>query len=200
MGIVKPFPTTSHMRWRRLDVPGREEARIEQTAEGWRLAGLLEAEENNVPAQLGYVIECDRDWRTRQASVTGSASGNPIRLEVSADGEGHWSLNGAPMPLVEGALDIDLGFTPATNLLPIRRLNLAVGRRADVRTAWVRFPELRVEALEQSYEREAERVFRYEAWVDGERFEARLDTDEFGRVLLYEGLWEAEIGSSDRGP
>jgi hypothetical protein len=28
--------------------------------------------------------------------------------------------------------------------------------------------------------------------VDGERFHARLDTDEFGRVLLYEGLWEAE--------
>jgi len=31
--------------------------------------------------------------------------------------------------------------------------------------------------------------------VDGERFQARLDTDEFGRVLLYEGLWEAEIAS-----
>jgi hypothetical protein len=28
--------------------------------------------------------------------------------------------------------------------------------------------------------------------VDGEPFQARLDTDEFGRVLLYEGLWEIE--------
>ena len=182
------------MRWRRLDVPGFEEARIEQTAGGWRLTGQLEADEAGVHAQLTYVIDCERDWRTRVASVDGAASGGPVRFEFTADGHGHWTLNGAPLPLVEGALDIDLGFTPATNLLPIRRLALAVGERADVRTAWLRFPELRVEALEQSYRREAPRVFRYDALVDGQRFQARLDTDEFGRVLLYEGLWEAEEG------
>jgi hypothetical protein len=33
--------------------------------------------------------------------------------------------------------------------------------------------------------------------VDGERFQARLDTDELGRVLIYEGLWEAEPASPD---
>jgi uncharacterized protein len=183
------------MRWRRLDVPGREEARIVQTAEGWHLTGELEVDEAGVRAQLHYVIECERGWRTRRAIVTGTAAGTPIRFEFAADGEGRWTLNGAPLPLVEGALDIDLGFTPATNLLPIRRLELAVGERADVRTAWVRFPELRVEALEQSYQREAARAFRYDALVDGERFQARLDTDDFGRILLYEGLWEAEIAS-----
>ena len=183
------------MRWRRLDVPGREDACIERTAEGWRLTGQIEAEEARVRAQLIYVIECEPDWRTRRTVVTGSAAGAPIRFEFAADGEGHWTLNGSPLPLAEGALDIDLGFTPATNLLPIRRLDLAVGQREDVRTAWLRFPELRVEALEQSYEREAACVFRYDALVDGERFQARLDTDEFGRVVLYEGLWEAEIAS-----
>ena len=195
---MKPFPRTSHMRWRRLDAPGREESRIQQTPDGWRLAGELEADEAGVRAQLAYVIQCERDWRTRRAVVTGSASGAPIRFELAADGTGRWTLNEAPLPVVDGALDIDLGFTPATNLLPIRRLNLAVGARANVRTAWVRFPELRVEALEQSYQREADRVFHYDAWVDGERFQARLDTDEFGRVLLYEGLWEAVTPSPGR--
>ena len=192
---LPPLPSDSHTRWRRLDVPGREEARIERTAEGWRLTGQLEVDEASVRAQLTYVIECERDWRTRRTTVAGPAAGAPIRFEFVADGDGHWTLNGAPLPLVEGALDIDLGFTPATNLLPIRRLDPAVGERADVVTALVRFPELRVEALEQSYEREASRVFRYDALVDGERFQARLDTDEFGRVLLYEGLWEVEMAS-----
>ena len=92
-------------------------------------------------------------------------AGAPIRFDFAADGAGHWQLDGAPLPLVEGALDIDLGFMP------------------------------RLEALEQLYFREAERVFRYDALVDGERFQARLDTDELGRVLLYEGLWEAETAS-----
>jgi hypothetical protein len=195
---MKPFPRESHMRWRRLDVPGHEEARIAQTADGWRLTGRLEADEANVHAQLTYLIECAPDWRTRRAIVAGAAAGAPVEFEFTADGGGQWTLNGAPLPLVEGALDIDLGFTPATNLLPIRRLDLAVGERADVRTAWVRFPELRVEALDQSYQREAERVFRYDALVDGEPFRARLDTDEFGRVLLYEGLWEAEGSTKPR--
>ena len=191
--MKKPFPSKARMRWRRLDVTGQEEARIEQTSRGWwRLTGRLEAEEASVRAQLEYVIECDGEWRTRRAIVTGTACGAPVRFEFSADGEGHWTLNGAPLRLVEGALDLDLGFTPATNLLPIRRLDLAVGERAGVRTAWLRFPELRVESLEQSYLREAAQVFRYDASVDGERFQARLDTDEFGCVLLYEGLWEAE--------
>ncbi len=189
---MEPFPSESRMRWRRIDVPGREEARIQQVPEGWRLTGELEVEEAGVRAQLTYVIDCERDWRTRQAIVTGAAAGAPIRFELGADGDGGWTLNGAPLPVVEGALDIDLGFTPATNLLPIRRLNLGVGARADVVTAWIRFPELRIEALEQSYERAAVRIFQYDALVDGEPFRARLDTDEFGRVLLYEGLWEAE--------
>jgi uncharacterized protein len=189
---MKALPSQSSFRWRRLDVPGREKARLEETADGWRLTGELEAQEGGVRARLSYVIECGRDWRTQRAVITGSASGAPVRFEFTADGEGQWTLNGVPLPAVEGALDIDLGFTPATNLLPIRRLDLAVGEQAEVRTTWVRFPELRVEALEQSYHRERDYVFRYVAWVDGERFQARLDTDEFGRVLLYEGLWEAE--------
>ncbi len=171
-------------------MPGQEEARIDRTAEGWRLTGNLAATEGAVHVELAYVIDCEHDWRTRRALITGRAHGAPVRFEFASDGKGHWSLDDAPLPLVNGALDIDLGFTPATNLLPLRRLDLAIGARADVRTAWLRFPELRVEVLEQSYEREAERVFRYEALVDGEPFRARLDTDEFGRVLVYEGLWE----------
>ena len=151
------------MRWRRLDVPGNEEARVERTVTGWRLTGELEVE----------------------------AGGRPIRFELAADGAGNWTRDGSPVPELAGALDVDLGFTPATNTLPIRRLALAVGESAPVRSVWLRFPELRLEPLEQTYTREAERSFRYRALVDGEPFIARLDTDVFGRVLHYEGLWEA---------
>ena len=169
---MKLFPAESHLRWRRLDVAGREEARIHQTEAGWRLAGDLEVQEAGVHARISYTIDCERDWRTRRALISGSTT-KPIRFEFVADGSGVWRLNGTPLPLVAGALDIDLGFTPATNLLPIRRLALAVGERADVRTAWVRFPELRVEALDQTYAREAPRVFRYHATVDGGIVEGR---------------------------
>jgi uncharacterized protein len=196
---MKPFPSKLEMRWRRLNGFGREHAAIQETADGWCLKGQVETETPTGRAQLVYVIDCERDWRTRRTLVTGSASGAPVRFEFAVDREGHWTLNGAPVPTVDGVLDIDLGFTPATNLLPIRRLDLAVGQRAPVRAVWLRFPELRVDPLEQWYWREAARVFRYDAVVDGERYQARLDTDEFGCILIYEGLWETEVGSPSRG-
>ena len=187
-----PFPADSRMRWRRIDVPGREEARVEHTGDGWRLTGALEVEEADADARLQYVIDCDERWRTRSALIEGTASGAAIRVALEADGEGAWRRDGEPLPTLAGALDVDLGFTPATNTLPILRLALRVGETTPVRSAWLRFPELRLEPLEQTYTREAERVFRYRAMVDGEPFVARLDTDAFGRVLRYEGLWEAE--------
>ena len=190
-----PFPTRSRLRWRRIDVPGREEALVEHVAGGWLLAGELEVEESNVPAVLRYRIECDERWHTRVALIEGY-SGNAIRIELTTDGRGNWMIDGHAAAAVNGAMDVDLGFTPMTNTLPIRRLDLDIGDRANVRSAWLRFPELRLEVLEQTYYRESNRRFVYEALVDGEPFRAALDTDPYGRVLRYEGLWELESAES----
>ena len=189
---LRPFPDRSQLVWRRIDLPGREDSRVEKTSVGWRLSGELNVDESGQSVQLHYAIECDREWRTRSAIVEGIAGDRPVRVALDADGMGRWTRAGQPQPDIEGALDIDLGFTPATNTLPIRRLGLRVGEQAPVRSAWLRSPDLRLEPLEQVYLREADRVFRYRAQVDGEPFTARLDVDGFGRVLKYEGLWEAE--------
>ena len=173
-------------------MPGCEDARIERTDGGWRLTGELDVEEAGVAAQLRYAVHCDTEWRTRSAVIEGEAGGIPIRFVLAADGGGLWTRDGRPIHELAGALDIDLGFTPATNTLPIRRLALGVGESGPVRSAWLRFPELRLEPLDQTYTRQSERSFRYRALVDGEEFIARLDTDALGRVLHYEGLWEAE--------
>lgn len=160
---LDPFPEVSRMRWRRLDVPGREDARVDRTATGWRLAGELDVTESGVAARLRYVIECAPDWHTRVATIEGDVNGDPVRFALAADGEGRWTADGASAP---------------------------------VRSAWLRFPDLRLETLEQTYTREAAERFRYRAVVDGDPFTARLDTDAFGRVHRYEGLWEAEFATS----
>ena len=190
---LRPFPSESRMRWRRLDVPGSEEARVDRVATGWLLTGELAVEEDGLAARLRYAIDCDPEWRTRSAFIEGQAGGRAVRFALVADANGGWSSDGVLLPELAGALDVDLGFTPATNTLPIRRLALGVGETRPVRSAWLRFPELRLEPLEQTYTREAEGVYRYLAMVDGEQFTARLDTDAFGRVRHYEGLWTAEF-------
>jgi hypothetical protein len=81
----------------------------------------------------------------------------------------------------------DLAFTPATNTLPIRRLGLAVGDSRDVTAAWVRYPELDLVPLPQSYTRLAATGYRYQS-RDG-AFTAELETDELGLVVRYPPGW-----------
>ena len=197
MIALRPFPTESHMRWRRTDVPGFEEARANRTPAGWRLVGDVDVKEAGLATRMHYVIDCDAEWRTRAAVIQGESAGHSIQIALTADGRGNWLRDGRPLPELHGALDVDLGFTPATNTLPIRRLALDVGQSALVRSAWLRFPELVLEPLEQTYIKEDSMTFRYRALVDGEPFTARLDTDIFGRVLQYEGLWTAEMAEPD---
>jgi hypothetical protein len=82
---------------------------------------------------------------------------------------------------------LDLNFSPFTNLLPIRRLNLNVGEKAEVRAAWLKFPSFQIEPLEQSYYRIDAATYRYKS--AGGRFVADLKVNETGFVSSYPSFW-----------
>jgi hypothetical protein len=126
------------------------------------------------------------------------------RLRLRADDDRNWHVDrdskpGADAPAddlkaVQGLIDIDLGVTPATNTLPIRRLAPAVGRAVDVTALWVRFPELTIEPLPQRYTRTTQDRYRYES--AGGAFVAELEVDDLGLVVTYEGGWQRIAASS----
>jgi hypothetical protein len=182
--------------WHRLDVPGHDIARLERRGDGWALAGTAVFCEERQPCTLDYLVTCDAGWRTSSARVRGSIGDREIDLTVSADPQRRWYLDGAECPVVAGCLDIDLGFTPATNLLPIRRLSLAVGDAADVRSAWLPFPSTEFELLRQVYRREGETTYHYES--GGGVFVRRMEVNAAGFVTSYPGLWEAECVVTSR--
>ena len=99
-----------------------------------------------------------------------------------------WWLAGQEQKILRGCHDIDFGFTPATNTLPIRRLKLGVGRKAKVTAAWVQFPSLEIEPLPQCYTRLTEHCYWYESG-DG-AFVAEIEVDELGLVTHYSGGWK----------
>lgn len=176
--------------WRRLDLPGNDAATIKPIADGWHVSGVAIVVESARPCRLEYDVACDTSWATRHCSIRGYMGALPVALDVRR-GEGNtWTVNGADAPSLQGCIDVDLGFTPATNLLPIRRLALDVGQRAVVRAAWIRFPELTTEVLAQVYTRQAADRYLYESG-DGV-FRRELRVDPFGCVVDYPGLWRAE--------
>ena len=178
------------VRWRRLDLPGHESARLESADGAWRLAGAaVFTDEEGRLCRLCYHVDCDAAWRTTGARVAGWVGGDAVDAAGDGGGEGRWRLNGRECPQVEGCVDFDLSFSPSTNLLPIRRLRLDVGEEAGARAAWLRFPGFTLEPLEQVYRRTGEHAYRY-GTVDG-AFVRDLAVNADGFVVRYPGLWEA---------
>jgi hypothetical protein len=184
--------------WRRLDLPGHDAATIEPIKDGWRVSGVAVVVESALPCRIEYEITCDLRWVTRQCSLRGYVGATTVALDVRRKASGNWKVNGVDAPDLQGCTDIDLGFTPATNLLPIRRLRLEVGQRAVVRAAWIRFPEFTAEVLDQVYTRQAGDRYLYES--DNGAFRRELRVDPFGCVVDYPGLWRAEATVPLRAP
>lgn len=182
----------SAILWRRIDMPGHEHASLERDGGGWRLRGVAVLAHEGRPCRLEYDIGTDERWITKIARVTGSVGPHAIDVRLEAAG-GRWTLNGTHAPAVDGCLDVDLNFSPSTNLLPVRRLALAVGQSATVRAAWLRFPSFALEPLEQTYERTEERRYRYRS--DGGAFTAEIEVRDDGLAVRYGDLWIAEAGA-----
>ncbi|MEO7987322.1 MAG: putative glycolipid-binding domain-containing protein [Gemmatimonadales bacterium] len=176
--------------WRRLDCPGHEAARLTFHDPFWHLSGTAVFAEEGQPCRLEYVIACSAAWYTLRANVTGWVGRRCVRLNIVRDPSHRWRLNGRACGEVDGCADLDLAFSPSTNSLPIRRLGLSIGQRAEVTAACLRFPALILEPLAQAYQRVEDRRYRYESLAD--HFTADLEVNAAGIVVRYPGLWEAE--------
>ena len=182
--------TSYPILWRRLDRPGHESALLFFQTQFWNLKGTAVFSDNHLPCRLDYHILCDSRWRTMSAKIAGWVGNKVIEMEIAVSPERHWRLDEKEIPQVAGCIDLDLNFSPSTNLLPIRRMDLAVGKEVEVRAAWLRFPSFKLEPLSQLYQRIDEATYRYES--SGGKFVTELSVNETGYVTKYPNFWEME--------
>jgi len=176
--------------WRGINWPGHEACRLYQVETEWCVEGTAVFVADDRPCRLSYTITCDSNWKTQRAAVAGWLGDDDIDIVVSTDAAHRWHLNESEIAAVDGCIDLDLNFSPATNLLPIRRLNLAIGQQAEVNAAWLRFPSFTLEPLAQTYTRLDQFTYRYSS--AGGTFVRDLTVNEAGFVTDYPGLWLAE--------
>ncbi|HET7094370.1 MAG TPA: putative glycolipid-binding domain-containing protein, partial [Thermomicrobiales bacterium] len=176
---------------------GLERCALTARAAGWRLSGTVLLAEEGVPLAIAWTVDVDAAWRTTAATIDihgGERETFVVSVEAT-DGDRRWRMArghgdelgpAALLPAADGRFDIDLGFTPATNTLPIRRLDLPPGDGADVTAVWFRWPERVFEPLVQRYERHAADRWRY---ISATGFATDLTVDELGLVVDYRGIW-----------
>ncbi len=199
--------TVRSLLWQRLDTAGVEHALVDD-ARGLVGHGTIVAA-SPVPYTLTYELQADERWGSRRLVV--QAEGVDWRRTVSLErAVGRWRVTagergdldralvaaGRSRLLLPGAedqgtldpaLDVDLGFSPLTNTLPIRRLGLldaAPGTTETITAAWVLVPALTVVAAQQTYTVLGGGRIRYASGT----FTAELTVDPDGYVVDYPGL------------
>ncbi len=178
--------TVAEARWRALDRDGEDRCRLARVSGGWLLVGHARFHDGDGWAALDYVVRCDDAWHTLSADVAGQHGEREVMISLEQSA-GRWWLNGALQRQVDTAYDVDLAFTPATNLMPVRRLETVL----ETRAAWLTYPECRVRPLDQIYRRLSPRSVIYAAQQTG--FTTQLAVAQSGFVTLYPGLWQEEL-------
>lgn len=176
--------------WRRLDLPGTDRATLTTTDSGYLLLGHAQFRDGQAEVDFHYSVQLTPTWRTQRSVVQGIGPDGPVQLEIITMPDGHWSLNGEDQPAVLGCVDVDLNFTPATNLLSIRRLDLPLAGSAEVTAAWLEYPAFRLKPLRQIYHHLPD--YRYAYACPTIPFEAILTTTPDGFVASYPPLWEPD--------
>ena len=166
--------------WTRLDTPGEDHCRLISAADGYRLEGNARFIEAGVSVSIDYAVDYAADWSTRSAIVNRNGSVRRIRRD------GGWFIDDVAVPGIDDLLDVDFGFTPATNLAQIKRLDLAVGQAAELHVAWMDADQAGLVSLWQYYRRNGALTYAYEA----PEYKATLIFSEGGFVADYPGLWK----------
>lgn len=178
--------------WTRLDTDGRDACRLVETAAGWRLDGCATFLHDGQTCLLTYRVDCDTEWRTLSASVDGSLGLDRLAFAIVRSGDG-WLFDGQVQPEAAGCVDLDLGFTPATNLLPIRRLAPRDGSECLTRAAYYREFVPGLGNLVQHYTRSGANDLVYRSPAHG--FAATLRFHSSGFVTDYPGIWSGTVST-----
>jgi hypothetical protein len=177
---------TRRVSWRRSDeVRTDEHCTISIRDAGLSLVGTVLGADGGLPVRIEYRVLADGTGATTAVHVRDYRGFGQRQITLTRDVKGNWTVDGVAAPTLKGCVDVDLGCSPSTNTLPIRRLRLGIGGSQTIQAAWMRFPELTVEKTAQTYSRPDESTYRY---VSG-TFEADLVADEDGVVANY-GPWE----------
>jgi hypothetical protein len=178
--------TTLRVAWRRSDdVQTDEQCTLTFRDAGLSLVGTVLGADTSTPVRIEYRVLADGTGMTTTANIRDLRGFQTRAITLARGPKGVWTVDGVAAPQLKGCTDLDLGCSPCTNTLPIRRLRLKVGASATIKAALVKFPELQVVTAAQTYTRLDEFTYRYASGT----FEADLFVDDNGVVASY-AVWQ----------
>lgn len=172
--------------WSGIGSPSLDYCCFSKQTGGWLFSGMLVAKLQGNSFGAHYELLVDETFETRSLGIEKIGVGKEIMTKVEFRDD-KWIVDGKDRVDLRECTDIDIEASPVTNTIPIRRYGLKVGERVDLTVAWVRFPNLVVAPLKQSYERLGDREYRYRS---ASGFTALIQVDDLGFVTRYGDVWK----------
>jgi hypothetical protein len=181
------------LTWRAPDISRMESVRIQMSGKRIKANGRIVAAATATNPAFGayYDLQTDESGATKRLGLTVTLAERERVLSIARDEENMWLVTdhqGERREGYNGALDVDVVFSPFFNALPIRRLGLH--ERADsvaLPMVYVNLPDMSVTAATVSYAGEGR--------LDGIKLhspvaETTVSVDDEGFIVEYPGLAE----------
>ena len=181
------------LTWRAHDVSRMESARVQLAGDRIKAYGRIVAAATSAhPAfSASYDLVTDEAGATKRLSLTVTLAERERQLSIARDEENMWLVQEhsgqTSRSAYDGALDVDVIFSPFFNALPIRRTGVYRGTDGSVTVpvVYVRVPDLSVDV----------ETITYTAVDDGIKLhspvaETVVTVDSDGFILDYPGLAE----------
>lgn len=159
--------------WESSERSSSERCTLRWENEGWTVEGVVTG------VDVHYVVRLSARWRVQQVLLFRDLPDPDLWL--ATDGGGRWGeVGGAHRVELDGCVDVEIGCTPFTYSLPIRRLPLAVGESARTEVVTVDVETLAVRREQRTYTRSATHRFT----IQGTGGSATaVEVDEYGLVI-----------------
>ncbi len=173
---MEPFSA----RWRSWDGGPGETVEVQWDNGGWT------AQARNERLDLTYVVRFSPTWHARQFLLFRDF--DEPDLWLATDGGGRWGeMNGAHRTDLDGCTDLSIVGSPFSLTMPLRRLPLHVGDRAEVITAEIDTELLVVLPVHERYTRVADRQWSKETVTAGTAVDWAVD--DHGLVVDLAGAF-----------
>jgi hypothetical protein len=177
------------LTWRAYDVARMESTRVSLTGNRLKAYGRIVASATGAhPAfSASYDLVTDDSGATKRLSLSVSLRERDRQLSIARDEENMWLITdhrGQRRGAFDGALDVDVVFSPFFNALPIRRTGIYKGNESvTVPVVYVMLPEFSVNPASISYNSGPDGIKLHSPVA-----ETTVTVDENGFILDYPGL------------
>ncbi|GJF10839.1 hypothetical protein NGTWS0302_27280 [Mycolicibacterium cyprinidarum] len=184
-----PWPAI--LTWRAQDDSRMESARVHVTGGRVKANGRMvaAATESHPAFSASYDLITDESGATKRLSLTVTLAERERQLSIARDEESMWLVQDhsgqTSRSVFDGALDVDVIFSPFFNALPIRRTGVyqTVGETVTMPVVYVRVPDLSVDVSTISYTMAADGIK-----VNSPVAQTTVQVDDDGFILDYPGL------------